>query len=232
MPKKVEIEMDGVKKTVEVKTPKKKLCSINDVLPASVIALVKANPNNDTIRNLLLAHTKVTVPASEDDFDKIKKWIEWNVERPPKPKSTWELEMERQQAEIARQEEERTRQRANQVAIAVTATDREHGRCSYHNDRRGEGEMRLTREELATIAANSQDPEQFFQHIEDALEENDPGDYLTMRDLGEVDYDEHESDDERDYESVTVTLQDAGKAALKEALRTLSPETFRRLFPE
>lgn len=224
------------KESTAVDTPsvksKKKLCSINDVLPASVIALVKANPNNDTIRNLLLAHTRVTVPASEDDFDKIKEWIEWNVAPPPKPKSSWELEMERHQAEIARQQEEWARQQANQVAIAVTAKDRQHGRCSYHNDRRGQGEMRLTRDTLAIIAANAQDPEQFFQQVEDVLEEDDPGDYLTMYYHGEVDYDDHESDDDRDYESVEVTLQAAGKAALKEALRTLSPDTFRRLFPE
>lgn len=140
--------------------------------------------------------------------------------------------MERQQAEISRQEEELTRQRANQVAIAVTAKDREHGRCSYHNDRRGQGEMHLNREALAIIAANARDPEQFFQYVEEALEENNPEDYFTMSDHGEVDYDDHELDGERDYESMEVTLQAAGKAALKEALRTLSPDAFRRLFPE
>lgn len=229
MPKTVEIEMDGVNKTVEVKTPRKKKCNITDVLPATIIALVKANPRNDTMRNMMLAHLKVSVPVEADTFEAVQEWIEYNIDKPPRPKSSWELKMERQQAEIARHQEEEARRRANQVMLQVTASEREHGRCSYHQDQGGSGEMPIDRAMIVRLASEADSGSDFFDRVEEILDETGPGNYLSMNVEGTPDYDDFEPDETTDS---SVTLQDAGKTALKEALRNADPELFSSLFGE
>jgi len=227
--KKVEVELDGAKKTVEVKSPPKKKCNITDFLPRSVIDLVKSAPNNETIRNLLLAHLKVPVPREEDTFEKVKNWIEYNCEIPPKPKSSWELEMERQQAEQERLNAAAAERRRTQVMVEVVASEREHGRCSYHNTREGRGQMGVCREALIEAASEASDSDEFFDLIASKIDEDSPSDYLTMRDVeGTAEYDDHEFDETTDSE---ITIQDAGKTALKDALRTADPALFAELFP-
>lgn len=213
--------MDGAKATVEVKAPPKKLCSIKDVLPPSVIPLVAAAPNNDTIRNLLLAHLKVPVPKEEDTYEKVVKWIEFNVAKPPPPKSDVEIMLERQQ----RDEERRN---ANRVMIHVRASEREHGRCNYHHDRAGRGDMPIDRNRIVDAAAEADNADDFFDRIREYLDEANPGNYINMEETGEGDaYDDHESDDTTDQE---ITIQDAGKQVLKDTLRAADPELYRSLF--
>lgn len=228
--KKVEVAMDGAKATVEVKEPPKKKCDFNSALPASVIALVKASPNNDTIRNLLLAHLRVSVPKEEDTFEKVKHWVEYNVEPPPRPKTAEELEEERYREERRRIQAAEEERRRTQVMLSVRASEREHGRCSYHQDVAGEGEMPIQRHKLVELASEAGSESDFFDSVEAFLDEEGAGNYVSM-DVVENSgsYEDHETEDTTDSE---VTLKDEAKAALKEALRNADPELYRSLFGE
>ncbi len=219
--KKVEVAMDGAKATVEVKSPPKKKCSIKDVLPASVIPLVQAAPNNDTIRALLLAHLKVMVPKEEDTFEKVQNWIEFNVEKSAKPKSAIDTMFDRQ----IREAEERE---ARMVQVHVTASEREHGRCEYHHNLRGTGEMPIDRAVIEQAADRSTNPDDFFERVETVLSDTGPGNYLTMNvDREGANYDDHETEDTTEVEA---TISDAGRRTIKEVLRSANPELYERLF--
>jgi len=205
--------------------PPKKKCAVKDILPESVIPLVKAAPNNETIRNLLLAHCKVPVPAEADDWDKIKKWIEYNVvfSKPPTPKTR---SIEDEYAEIQRREEERRR---NQVDVDIIATDRERGTCSYSVDVRGEGGMPVDRNDLVDFANDSDDAEDFWGHVVSDMHDTGVGDHVSMETVDNTeDTGDHQCDDS---DGISVEITEAGKQALKDALRTLNREQFDRLFP-
>jgi len=222
--KKVEVGMDGASKTVEVKEPPKKTCNMKDVLPVTVIPLIAANPKNPVIRNLLLAHLKVPVPEECDTFDKIKVWIEHNIkcDKPEDPIA--------RQYRIQQEEEERRARNSVQVAVAVEATDR--GRCNYAQDQKGEGVIPLNRERLVRIASEAGNPSDFFESIETEIQDNSPGDYISMNDVeGASRYYDHEVDYDDD-QDCAVSLKPEGKEALKAALREADPELYRSLFEE
>lgn len=228
--KKIEVAMDGAKATVEVKAPPKKLCSLKDVLPESVIPLVKAAPNNETIRNLLLAHVKVSVPKEEDTFEKVKHWIEFNVNPPPRPKTALELALEQQERDMQRDAEREAERRRTQVMLQVSASEREHGRCSYHQDVKGEGQMPIDRARILRIAAGADNEDDFFDSIEQHLDEEGPGNHVSMSAVEEsISHDDYETDESTDS---NVTLSNAAKTALKEALRTANPELYDSIFGE
>lgn len=214
MPKKVDISMDGATKSVEVAEPPKKKCELRDVLPPKVIPLVKAAPNNETIRNLLLAHLKVPVPASEDTFEKVQHWIEFNIE-PPKLN-----EVKLWPSRPARPEDN--------VQVLVSATDRERGTCSYAIDVAGRGNIPIRRAHLIDAAANADDEDEFLVNVREIMDENGPQNYISM-----VEDDETLSVDSKDcHESdgIELEIQPDGIAALKNALRTADPEQYERLF--
>lgn len=221
-----DLPFDGKKESTTVDPqpePPKKKCNVRDVLPASVIPLVQAAPNNETIRNLLLAHVMVPVPVEEDTYDKIVKWIEFNVSPPPPRKSDVESALERQQIE-------EQRRAATQVRVSVRASEREHGRCDYHRDIKGEGEMPLDPAIMVREAAESENADDFFERIQSRLFEIGAGNYLNMETTDDGDdYDNYESEEATDEE---VVIQAPGKQALREALRSADPELYRSLFGE
>ncbi len=211
-------------KPVEVKEPLKKKCNVREVLPASVIPLVQAAPNNETIRNLLLAHLKVPVPVEEDTYAKIVKWIEFNVSPSPRPKNAIDEMMERQRID----EERRA---ATRVMVFVSASEREHGRCDYHRDIKGRGDMPIDRAQIVRDASEAENANDFFERIECTLGEAGPENYFNMEptDRGNDLYDEHEVDDTTDS---AISIQESGKQALRDALRSADPELYQSLFGE
>ena len=209
--------------TVDTPQPPKKTCQIKDVLPAGVIPLIAANPRNDTIRNLMLAHLKQPVPVECDTFDKVKEWIEHNVafEKPEDP-------LERQYRLAQEAEERRIR---NSIQVAVYISGSETGRCNYNRDVAGQGNVPLLREKIIEIAAEAGEPVDFFRGILELIEEIGPTNYVSYDIVEDT---EHFSEYDIDYDGfgLEAEISEAGKEALKAALRAADQELYRSLFGE
>jgi hypothetical protein len=61
------------------KLPEGLTSTIELVLPKTIIELLKAQPENATIRTHVLVHTKVPIPDEFKTYDAIKDWIEHNI---------------------------------------------------------------------------------------------------------------------------------------------------------
>lgn len=214
MPKKeVKIEMDGATVTVEVPEPLKRKCKIEDVLPASVLQLVKSAPQNETIRNVLLAHLKIPVPPELKTFNDIKDWVEFNIDP---PKSAWDQECERIEAN-----------NRNRIMVHIQANDREHGSCNYSEDLRGDGSVPLEPDEILEAAEEASNLDEFWRNIRNAIMENDPRDHVFMDPVeGSQNYTDHESSD---HDGIEVVIQPEGYRVLRQALRNISPDNASRL---
>lgn len=169
------------------------------------------------------------MPKEEDTFEKVKHWIEHNVELLPK-KTAAELEIERYEENIRRQLAADAERRRTQVMLQISASEREHGRCNYSHVVRGEGEMPLQRNNLINLATDSDNESEFFERVAEFLTDEGPENFITM-DVEEntESTDDHEIDETTDSE---VTLKDEAKAALKEALRNADPALYESLFGE
>jgi hypothetical protein len=219
--KTVDVSIDGAEKTVEVPVPRKKTCQMKDVLPASIIPLIVANPKNDAIRSLMLAHLKQSVPLECDTFEKVKEWIEYNIVLP-----SIESALDRQ---IRINEEQRAIRARDSVQIAVRVEHTEVGRCSYSLERVGEGEIPLTRTELVEMASASDSESNFFERVNERLDEMEPLDYVSTNTVNDSEtHNDHEEDDERN--PPEVFFKPEGKEAIKSALRLADPELYRSIF--
>ena len=221
----VEVAMDGAKATVEVPAKPFRKCSINDLLPSSVVALVKANPHNETIRKLLLAHLKQEPPVDANTFPKIRDWVEFNFER---PETAWEqqarLNRERIQREVAAQQA----RDAASLTLQVSAEENREGSCNYRCKTRGEGAVLIHPDEIRRLAREADSGESLMDRIESFIYDR-VMDRIDMNPVPEtIRLNNREIDGSSDYEA---TLSEASTTAIKEYLRQNMPEQYSRLFP-
>ncbi len=205
-----QLKAEAAAESTAVDPPKKK-CSLTDVLPASVIPLVKAAPNNETIRSLLLAHLKVSVPKEEDTYDKVVQWIELNVEaHKPIPAVSTPPAHPR-----------------NEIRVEMEGSECESGSCDFSRNLRGTGEIPISLQEVIDAARSAGSRADFFGFIYEIIDEN-ARDYIELDVMeGTETRSNYEGADSDGWET---SITDAGKQALKNALRYAHPARYRELF--
>lgn len=211
--KKIEVDLDGAKKVVEVPEPLKRKCKITQVLPVGVLQLLASAPHNETVRNVLLAHLKQSVPEELKTYTDIQDWIEFNIDPP-------NVLIAKIKTAPGRADE--------LVQVLVVADEREHGSCCYHRDLTGRGTVGISREDILEAAAESDEWEEFVNNIRGRWNDSDVRDRINLEPLASsTSYDSHESDES---DGIEVIIQEEGENALKQMLQTLDPEGYARLF--
>lgn len=185
-----------------------KKCLIEQMLPVSVIELIRTAPHNDTVRSVLLAHLKQPVPETCKTFETIKDWIESTFEppvvsRPAVKKSTM-------------------------VDIHCQVQEDELGTCTYRVTKCGEGTIPISEARLLEIATESDDDNEFENAVREELM-NDWSSYIDTE--AERDSDYHYSDREmNDSDNFEFDFTNDGLSALRDRLASLNPEEYERLY--
>jgi hypothetical protein len=186
--------------------PLKRKCEIAQVLPASVIQLVVAAPHNETVRSVLLAHLKQSVPEELKTFNDIKDWIEFNIEVPKAP----------------------TPPKNEAIQVLISASELERGTCRYERTLKGEGMQGIRRLLILEIAEESDGAEDFFERTREAF--RDYGLEISMDEDGDgTDYSSYEHDGG---DGADIEIKPEGVQALKDALAAIDPEEYERIFGE
>jgi hypothetical protein len=198
--------------TTETKPVEKvRTCEITDILPKTVIEMVKAAPTHETVRAHILAATKQPVPTDCDTHDKIKDWIEYNFKKPVPAVPAIELS--------ARVRREHT----------------QFGRCNFSRRLRGEAPYFMSAEEMKRVADESANLDEFQDNIVswfvDGCQENWPD--LDVID-GSEDYDNYEEDEDEGTRNqiANVLCPDAVKTEAVKLLYKHFPDIYRELEEE
>lgn len=178
-----EERLDRLKAEAAAESPLPRKCVIEQMLPASVIELVKAAPTNDTVRSVLLAHLKQPIPDGARDYDAIKAWIETNLEPPAKPAMP-----------------PRPQPRAV-INIPINGSETEIGTCRYTVQLSGSGDFPIREDELLEMAEESEDFGDLVDRVMDHIQDEGVMEYLTMEpDDNSYEYENHEIADSRDFD--------------------------------
>lgn len=187
---------DPAVKPVEVVRVAK--CTIDSVLPASVINLIKVAPQNNTVRAVILAHLNVTIPDECVSYAQIKKWIEFNYE--PVVLDWPTTLLTRPNVPVP------PRHLTPIINFSFTASENEYGNARYSVEKTGHGAAGLAEREILEEADGSDTWNDFIDNIRQLVDENVmnnvnwdsvPGDVAID---GGYRYSERESTDNCDFE--------------------------------
>lgn len=197
-----------------VDTPKG--CKIEDVLPLSVIELLKTAPHNDTVRAVILAHLKQPIPVDKLTYESIREWIEATIPAPvrhrwnPVPAAPGQPETP-----------------GNMILrFDIKGDDEERGRASYTVVRRGRGYRDLNTVDFMRMVSDSDNITELMNQLDEWISD-DWESYVEFTDYGEYQYDDHEGNDWVDAEW-DYAITDVREFVKSQVLR-LSPEEYRRL---
>lgn len=171
-----------------VKESKPRTCIIEQALPSSVIQLLKAAPQNDTILAVVLAHLNQPIPKEHATYEAIKEWIETTIVK-------------------AKPEKSSSKDTAI-VYFAISGSEREYGTCLYSVTKQGSGDVGIPLAEFREMMANAEDLDELRDAVADYISENWLAE-ISMSAEDEYDYCDHEAsgseDQEWEYEENIVT---------------------------
>lgn len=151
---------------VVVKPPeekKKQTCRIGQVLPASVIELLKAAPQNDTIRAVILAHLRVPIPDDALTFEQIRTWIEHTIKSP---------QFLTEQGIPVGIPGVDSVPPAPMVMIPIKGTEDEMGSCRYCVTTRGQGNYQIGLDAFRQMVEESDDLDELQERVSDEVGED------------------------------------------------------------
>ena len=170
---------------------------IKRVLPANILQLLEAFPNNDTVRTMVSNKLKKQLPPEAVTFVDIRKWVEEVIPAPPPTPPSRPIDM------------------------IVTESGVESGTCSYSRNMSGQATFRISDELIKEIweGEDWDDMDSFLGAVSDHVMENVEIDMEP----GDEDISEHSS---RDYEGHGKDYGNwtAVKRALVDRVRALFPE--------
>ena len=162
-------------------------CRIEQWLTPQIVGLLEAEPNNETVRAMVLASVK-QMPAPElDTSGKIKEWIEFNFDNPVNLPETSAPHTgpyaPRPRIEPA-------------VTISVHASDVDYGSCSYNVPRESTEDISLTADDIMEAFENNKEDldgliDEAQEFLSNAISDND----FEMDSSGDYEYDNHSSEE-------------------------------------
>jgi hypothetical protein len=210
--KKAAVKTDDPPKELEGPEPLKRKCEIAQMLPVGVLQLLASAPHNETVRHVLLAHLKRSVPEELKTYKDIQDWIEFNFDPPSVP-------IGKQKAVPGQ----------NVIEVLVVAHVEETGSCSYHERQQGRGNMRIRLELLTDIASEADDVDEFWEEIRTEFYDQGVRDYISLETVeGSQNHSDYEPSGDDDSPEIEITRD--GYEAIKQALRTFNPAEYDRLF--
>lgn len=174
-------------------------CTIDSVLPTSVINLIKVAPQNNTVRAVILAHLNVTIPDECVSYAQIKKWIEFNYVPAALP------EWVPPAAAPAATRFAPARPPLPTFSFSFTASESEYGTAQYSVERSGNGLVDLTEQEILEEANESVNWGEFLERINDLVDNNAASNvnWDSIPETAAVDggyyYTEHEASNDEDF---------------------------------
>lgn len=192
-----------------------KKCAIEEVLPASVIQLIRVAPQSETTRAVVMAQINQPIPEGIQSFDAIKDWIEAHIDRPVR-------------SNLLKKPVPASLQANNRIRVLISASRDEVGRCDYRDHQKGEGNYEMNRERLASLAAEADDVDEFWDRVREELGQ-DWEDFVAPESTDTITYSEYEQSDDGP-ENSEVNITTTGKQAIRDALYTLNVEEYNRLF--
>lgn len=187
-----------------------KKCNITEVLPASVIQLIRVAPVSTTTRALVMAQIKQPIPDGIQSYEAIKDWIEHHIAAPVK------LKPGMPKAPPAN----------NRINVPIIGRQDSRGTCNYVEHQKGDGNYELMKEELVDMASDSEDSDQFLDRVRESMAE-DWDDCIPPVVQQGREYENHEQDH---IENSEVEIKSEGYEVIKAALREHIPEEYDRLF--
>lgn len=191
---------------------------LKDFFGANFIELMKVAPLNSLVRGQIMKHTG-QLPALElDTFDKLKDWIEINMDKTKKLDPWAKLQTP---SSIIAQE------RGPSFELMFDVTDLEYGSCHYRNNRKGTWCEVNTLENIRELIEEGLTTAQIIRKIEEWAVEEQEADMEEVE--GTVRYSDHELNDNED---TCVDLQDSHERAeelLLDWLQANDPESYNTL---
>lgn len=197
-----------------------KKSSLFEVLPLSVIELLKTAPHNETIRAVVLAHIGTPIPDEHRKFEDIQNWIEFNIA----PKLT-KLGMPKKATPHAAAT--RFLNDDGDVTIECDVMEEEYGTCRYSITNTGRGCIPITQQQLRLLVENCSRWDNLVDEVCDNLSEGWP-DYVEAGNPTDdgYSYDDYSTSGTED-SSCHISVR--GHTQLREAVRSLFPEHAIRL---
>jgi hypothetical protein len=203
-------------------------CTIDRVLPTSVINLIKVAPQNNTVRAVILAHLNITIPDDCVSYAQIKKWIEFNYDPPELPGWPSPAPASPRPVSVA--------PRPSYLSISFEAAQPESGTADYSVVMRGSGSVELTEQDIIREADESDTWEDFMDSIRDLMDDSISNNvsWIAVPEPDQIDggyeYSNHEASDNDEFN--WSWNQREVKANLRVLLDRISPGTTSRLDSE
>lgn len=161
----------------------------------TVVNMLKVAPNNGTLRAKLMAALGEMPPKEMDTFEKIKDWVEFNF---PKPKVEAKP--------------------SSEIAVTVTFTEYESGRCRYRSTKKATSRIKITPADIDELIEGTGADAGFDDLMSEvgSLVESKAQENVDTYERIDEDTDNHSADETEteDYEYPYSTVKNAVRAYL------------------
>lgn len=188
---------------------------MSDFFNPSAIDLIKAAPKNEQLRGFMLSKLKVMPPEELDTYDKLKEWIEWNVDKnAAKPKR------EKPLSEYATAPATATVESIS-MSIPIVRKRTIYGSARYYVQQSGRQNAELSMAQIREEANEAEDWSEFRDYIRNVAGDGD--DSVNYEDIDSKHYENYEQDDTDHRETAWPNIANADEI-IKTFLRQHMPD--------
>lgn len=194
--------------------PDGRKCLIEQALTPGTIDMVKQWPTHETVRTMMLAELKQQVPPEHDTFEKIRDWIEANIEKrtPAFP--------------VGRAIPARGN---TGLIIPLTVTEHRTGRARYEYTANGTNSLEIDRERLLELAGDASSWGELMDFIQEEIGDREYWDGVNWNGREEREYSDHEDDEDSEGNDWGWADRNGTIRQLKELIQQIHPEAYEGL---
>lgn len=186
-----------------------------DFFNPSTIDLIKAAPKNEQILGFMLSKLKVLPPEELDTYDKLKEWIEWNVD-----KSATKSKKEKPISEYMTEPATGTVEDIT-MTIPIVRKRTAYGSASYSVRQSGRQNVELNMVQIREQANDAESWSSFRDYLRIATEGG--GDSVNYEDIDSKHYENHEQDEAEAAETAWPNIANTDET-IKTFLRQHAPD--------
>ena len=181
---------------------------LKDFFGQNFVELMAKAPTNTLVRGQIMRHTGQLPPAELDTFEKLKDWIEINVDKPKRDEPKTAVESPRTTGPT--------------FNVLFHISDVEMGTCSYSVSRNGEWMQEISLEDIREWIGEGLNIRHIIQRIAERAESDQDAELVWDEESKE--FDSYDCNDHNDW-SVNAEMSQASlRNALIDWLRSLDPE--------